>query len=77
MPVSQVAWAGLAAASDHLQAIRVHLDPPRGTALNLFPFAQFTLSRSALIGACQAVWVLAPRSARNASSDPGPSIRER
>lgn len=60
MPLTQVVWAGIAAASDHLQALRVHLDPPLGGKGYLFPFAQFTLSRSALIGASQAVWVLAP-----------------
>lgn len=53
-PVSTVAWSGLIAASDHLSAIRSHIE-----ARNLFPLAQLTLCRSALVGAAQAVWVLA------------------
>lgn len=55
MPVSQVAWVGLAGAADHLDAVRHQVIGKR-----LFSFAQLTLCRSALVGACQAVWVLAP-----------------
>jgi hypothetical protein len=55
MPVSQVAWVGLAGAADHLDAIRHQIVSRR-----LFSFAQLTLCRSALVGASQAVWVLAP-----------------
>lgn len=58
-PTSEVARLGLAVASDHLQAVRIHLDRPEGH-VQVFPFAQLTLCRSALIGAAQAVWVLAP-----------------
>lgn len=54
-PVSQIAQVGLQVATDHLRAIRVHIDRRR-----LFGFAQPTLCRSALLGAAQAVWVLAP-----------------
>lgn len=54
-PLSTVAWSGLAAASDHLNAIRRHVE-----AYQLFPMAHPTLCRTALIGAAQTVWVLAP-----------------
>ncbi|WP_422748013.1 hypothetical protein ACN27E_07905 [Mycobacterium sp. WMMD1722] len=54
-PASQVVWSGLAAASDHLNAIRRHVE-----ARTLFPSAHLTLCRTALVGASQAVWVLAP-----------------
>lgn len=55
MPVSQVAWVGLVAAADHLDAIRHQVLSKR-----LFTLAQLTLCRSALVGASQAVWVLSP-----------------
>jgi hypothetical protein len=55
MPVSQVAWVGLAGAADHLDAIRHQIISRR-----LFSFAQLTLCRSALVGASQVVWVLVP-----------------
>jgi hypothetical protein len=55
MPVSQIAWMGLWTTTDHLRAIRPHIQ-----AKTLFPMAHLTLCRSALIGAAQAVWVLAP-----------------
>ena len=53
--VPTVAWSGLIAASDHLSAIRSHIE-----ARDLFSLAHLTLCRSALVGAAQAVWVLAP-----------------
>ena len=55
LPVSQVAVMGLGSARDHLHAVRVLIE-----ARQLFPFAQSTLIRGAVIGAAQAVWVLAP-----------------
>ncbi len=54
-PMSQVAVSGLAAARDHLQAVRVHID-----ARQLFPFAQASLIRTATLAAAQVVWILAP-----------------
>lgn len=54
-PVSQVAFTGMGAARDHLQAVRVHIE-----AGELFPFAQQTLLRTAILAAAQGVWVLAP-----------------
>jgi hypothetical protein len=54
-PVSQVAFTGMGAARDHLQAVRVHIE-----AGELFPFAQQTLLRTAILSAAQGVWVLAP-----------------
>jgi hypothetical protein len=53
--LSQVAIMGLGSARDHLHAVRVLIE-----AGELFPFAQSTLIRAALVGAGQAVWVLAP-----------------
>lgn len=55
LPVSQLAHVGLAVAADHLDAIRCHID-----ARHLFAFADLTICRSALVGASQAVWLLAP-----------------
>lgn len=52
---SAIAWSGLVAATDHLCAIRAHVE-----AHQLFPMAHLSLCRTALIGASQAVWVLAP-----------------
>lgn len=54
-PVSQIAVAAAGAARDHLQAVRVQID-----ARNLFPYAQMTLIRTAMLAAAQAVWVFAP-----------------
>lgn len=54
-PHSTIAWSGLVAASDHLSAIRRHIE-----ARQLFPLAHPTLCRTALIGASQVVWVLTP-----------------
>lgn len=54
-PVSQVAVSGMAAARDHLQAVRIHID-----ARQLFPFAQASLIRTATLAAAQVVWMLAP-----------------
>lgn len=62
MPISQVAWMGVTASLDHLLAVRWHLDPPKGGTIRLFAFAHFSLCRSALLGAAQAVWVLSPDS---------------
>jgi hypothetical protein len=59
-PLSQVALMGLGSARDHLHAVRVHVE-----AGQLFPFAQSTLIRAALLGAAQAVWVLAPEDRRS------------
>lgn len=55
LPVSQLAHVGLAVAADHLDAIRSHLNAP-----HWFAFADLTICRSALVGASQAVWLLAP-----------------
>jgi hypothetical protein len=55
MPVSQLAHVGLAVAADHLDAIRCHVD-----ARHSFALADLTICRSALVGASQAVWILAP-----------------
>uniref|UniRef100_A0A5Q5BH26 Uncharacterized protein n=2 Tax=unclassified Mycobacterium TaxID=2642494 RepID=A0A5Q5BH26_MYCSS len=55
LPVSQLAHVGLAVATDHLDAIRCHLN-----SKHLFALTDLTICRSALVGASQAVWILAP-----------------
>jgi hypothetical protein len=62
-PASTAAWSGIVAAVDHLDTIKQHVDSKA-----LFPLTHLTLCRSALIGAAQAVWVLAP-------PDPGTRIK--
>lgn len=59
-PLTQLAHQGLVASAQHLQAIRVHLDPAWAVVGNVFPMAHATLCRTALLGAAQAVWLLAP-----------------
>ncbi|WP_133734322.1 hypothetical protein [Nocardia ignorata] len=58
--LSQVAYGGLSVAAEHLQALRVHIDPSSSPVVNLFPTAHSTLCRTALVGAAQTVWLLAP-----------------
>lgn len=53
--VSEVARASLAISGENL---RMAVDAIR--CRNLYPSAHFTSLRSALVGACQAVWILAP-----------------
>lgn len=53
--VSETARYGLAAAVDHLDCYRFLVEQRR-----LFPPGQLTLVRAAIVGAAQAVWVLAP-----------------
>lgn len=55
VPSSTVALVGLAAAREHLHAIRLLI-----AARELFPSATATLARAALQGAAQTVWMLAP-----------------
>lgn len=55
LPLSQLAHVGLQGAADHMDAVRDHI-----TAKHLYAVADLTLSRSALIGAAEAVWLLAP-----------------
>ena len=54
-PPSTIAWIGLVSATDHLDAIRRHID-----AHFTFPMAHLTMCRSALVGAAQTAWILAP-----------------
>lgn len=53
--LSQLAFGGLAAAQDHLEAFRVLVEARRGFALGMN-----TLLRGALLGGAQAVWLLSP-----------------
>lgn len=55
VPSSQIALAGLAAAREHLHAVRLLV-----AAGELFPAATATLARAGLEGAAQTVWTLAP-----------------
>jgi len=55
LTLSQVAVGSMGAARDHLQAVRVLID-----AREVFPYAQASLVRTALLSAGQAVWLLAP-----------------
>jgi hypothetical protein len=55
--VSGVAWWGILSAVDHLATATAAL---KGAEGSLRPYAPFTLTRSALVGAAHAVWVLSP-----------------
>lgn len=55
MAISQLARLSLVAAGEHL---RLALDAIK--AKQLYPSSHFTALRGALVGACQAVWILAP-----------------
>lgn len=55
-PTSTVAWTGLISAVDNLDAIKRHVETQV-----LFSVAHLASCRAALVGAAQAVWVLAPR----------------
>ncbi|MDN3477968.1 hypothetical protein [Curtobacterium sp. APC 4022] len=55
MPISQLARMSLVAAGEHL---RLALDAVK--AKQLYPSSHFTVLRGALVGASQAVWILAP-----------------
>lgn len=56
MPVSQVAYNGLVSAVEHLDYFRSSFQ----TTGRLYPAANYTVIRSALMGSAQAVWVLGP-----------------
>lgn len=53
-PASQVAWAGIASAIDHLDLL---ISSWRATG-NTYPNAHRSVARQALVGGAQAVWVL-------------------
>lgn len=55
MPLSQMIRLSLLSSSEHLRVIRDTL-----TAQNLYPTAVYTVLRSALVGASQAVWIMFP-----------------
>ena len=57
-PVSSVAWHGLITAVEYLDFTLSAMSATR----TLYPSAYFTTLRAGLLGACQAVWVLAPTS---------------
>ncbi|PXY16610.1 hypothetical protein [Prauserella muralis] len=53
-PASHVAYAAIVTATEHLDLFRVAFQASRA----LFPSGYFTLLRTALMGAAQAIWVL-------------------
>lgn len=53
-PASQVAWAGIASAIDHLDLL---LSSWRATG-NTHPYAHRSVARQVLVGGAQAIWVL-------------------
>lgn len=55
MPTSQVVWRSLVSGVDHLRSVLVWLD-----ARQVFPLAQYSVLRGALVAAAQALWVVAP-----------------
>src|SRR5690606_12160755 len=59
-PLSQLAWIGLSSAIEHLGLACDDLERVLGGDGSLRPRAPFTLTRSALMGASQTVWLLAP-----------------
>lgn len=61
-PPSQLAYAGMVTATEHLDLFRIAFLASRA----LYPSAYFTLLRSALMGSAQAIWVLraSPRTKR-------------
>lgn len=57
-PISEAARMSLHAAGEHLRLTRDGI-----LQRQLYPSAQFTVLRGALVGACQAVWILSPSEA--------------
>jgi hypothetical protein len=55
LPLSQHAWAALAAVYDHLDITRMTIEQQR-----LFPTGVYSLMRGALLGSCQALWLVSP-----------------
>lgn len=53
LPLSQHVWGGLAAVYDHFDIVRLTLESKR-----LFPTGVYSLLRGALLGACQALWLV-------------------
>lgn len=56
-PLSVSAYKAFVAGLDHLQAVRVQIDRPKP---ELFPFAQLSLCRPALLASSLVVWLLVP-----------------
>lgn len=54
LPPSHLAYGGIVTATEHLEFFRVSFQSNR----TLYPASHFTLLRTALMGAAQAVWVL-------------------
>ena len=55
LSISQLAWGCFAAAFDHLDLVRLTIDQER-----TFATATYSVMRGALLGACQAAWLLGP-----------------
>lgn len=55
LSISQLAWGCFAAAFDHLDLVRLTIEQERS-----FATATYSVMRGALLGACQAAWLLGP-----------------
>lgn len=55
LPPSEIARQSLSAATQHLNLARTAIE-----AMDIYPISHFTVIRGALVGASQAVWILAP-----------------
>lgn len=55
LPISQLAWGCLAAAFDHLDLVRLTIEQER-----TFVTGTYSVIRGALLGSCQAAWLLCP-----------------
>lgn len=58
LSISQLAWGCFAAAFDHLDLVRLTIEQER-----TFATATYSVMRGALLGACQAAWLLGPDNA--------------
>lgn len=58
LALSQHVWGSLAAVYDHFDIVRLTVEAQR-----LFPTGVYSLLRGALLGACQALWLLHPEDA--------------
>lgn len=60
MPVQTLAWAGMIAAIEHLEFVSQHASDVLSRRAATRPTAVFPVTRAALVGSSQAVWLLAP-----------------
>lgn len=63
MPLQALAWTGLVTAIEHLDFVAEHLTDVVSSRVATRPTALLPVTRAALVGASQTVWLLAPREA--------------